>query len=112
MSLSQDVMMEQESTTVPESTGVVGGLASDPHKVNKTRTLTDIRRRISIGLASDRYKVDKTMTLTDIRRRISTSKRKEPPYRNKICVIANEGKKCEGLVKNNRCLDLNTILKD
>ena len=68
MSLSQDVMMEQERTTVPESTGVVGGLASDPHKVNKTRTLTDIRRRIS------------------------TSKRKEPPYRNKICVIANEGK--------------------
>ena len=31
MSLSQDVMMEQERTTVPESTGVVGGLASDPH---------------------------------------------------------------------------------
>ena len=36
MTLSQDVMVEQERTSDPASTGEVGGLASDPHMVDET----------------------------------------------------------------------------
>ena len=36
MSLSQDVMAEQERTSDPAATGEVGGLASDPHMVDET----------------------------------------------------------------------------
>ena len=36
MTLSQDVMVEQERTSDPASTGEEGGLASDPHMVDET----------------------------------------------------------------------------
>ena len=42
MSLSQDVMAEQERTSDPAATGEVGGLASDPHMVDETMKLTHI----------------------------------------------------------------------
>ena len=40
MSLSQDVMADQERTTDAAATGEVGGLASDPHMVDETMNLT------------------------------------------------------------------------
>ena len=42
MSLSRDVMAEQDRTTEPAATGEVAGLASDPHMVDDTMRLTRI----------------------------------------------------------------------
>ena len=42
MSLSGDVMVEQDRTTDPAPTGEVGGLASDPRMVDDTMRLTRI----------------------------------------------------------------------
>ena len=46
MTLSQDVMVEQERTSDPASTGEVGGLASDPHMVDETMKLTHIYHKL------------------------------------------------------------------
>ena len=46
MSLSQDVMAEQERTSDPAATGEVGGLASDPHMVDETMNLTHIYQEL------------------------------------------------------------------
>ena len=42
MSLSQDVMAEQDRSSDAAATGEVGGLASDPHMVDETMRLTRI----------------------------------------------------------------------
>ena len=46
MSLSRDVMAEQDRTTEPAATGEVAGLASDPHMVDEAMNLTHMYQEL------------------------------------------------------------------